>query len=59
MRWEYWNSLEMSTIGRDMVPHTLTWKHPLEGSKEGKKEGVCRGSGAVVYSSQDREKEAG
>ena len=27
--------------------------------KERRKEGVYRGSGAVVYSSQDREKEAG
>ena len=55
MRWEYCNSLEMSTIGRDMISHTLTWKHPLDGSKEG----VYRGSGAVVYAIQDREKEAG
>ena len=62
MRWEYWNSLEMSTFGRDMIPYTLTWKHPLEGKNEGKKErrkeGVYRGSGAVVYFIQDREKEA-
>ena len=35
MRWEYWNSLEMTTFGRDMIPHTLTWKNPIEGSKEG------------------------
>ena len=55
MRWEYWNSLEMTTFGRDMIPHTLAWKNPLEGSKEG----VYRGSGAVVYAIQDREKEAG
>ena len=55
MRWEYWNSLEMSTFGRDMIPHTLAWKNPLEGSKEG----VYRGSGAVVYAIKDREKDAG
>ena len=59
MRWEYWNSLEMTTFGRDMIPHALTWKHPLEGKKEGRKEGVYRGSGVVVYASQDREKEVG
>ena len=40
MRWEYCNSLEMSTFGRDMIPHTLTWKHCLEGKKEGKKESI-------------------
>ena len=40
MRWEYWNSLEISTFGRDMIPHTLTWKHPLEGRKEGRKESI-------------------
>ena len=38
-----------------LVPYTLTWKHPLEG----KKEGVYKGSGAVVYSIKDREKDAG
>ena len=40
IRWEYWNSLEMSTFGGDIIPHTLTWKHPLEGKKERMKESI-------------------
>ena len=30
----------MSTFGGDIIPHTLTWKHPLEGKKERMKESI-------------------